>query len=220
MALKVLDLFCGAGGTGMGFHRSGIASHIIGVDNKPQRRYPFEFILADALEFLEQCGDEFDLIVAGPPCQKFSVAQSIQGNDHPDLLTPTRDLLQRLGKPYVIENVSGAPLVNPLMLCGTMFGLKVIRHRLFEIWPDPIWWPPASCNHSGKSDSNRLRDESGRRVIQSFEYVDLLCVVGNDFKVEDARIAMGIDWMTGRELAQAIPPAYTEWIGRQLIGRR
>lgn len=218
--MKLLDLFCGAGGAAMGYHQAGFAD-ITGVDIAHQKRYPFRFVQGDALEYLSrliETGEvrEFDLIHASPPCQAFTVSKSIKGNDHPDLLTPTRRLLTGSDLAYVIENVPSAPMNGSLMLCGTMFGLKVLRHRIFETRP-AIYWPPVPCNHNGKSSSHRLRDETGRRVIQSFDLVDFICVVGNDFKADDGRKAMGIDWMTRDELKEAIPPAYTKWLGELMI---
>lgn len=215
----IYDVYCGAGGCTKGYQESGF--YVVGIDNKPQPHYcGDEFYQMDALEFLRQLVAGLwprPLFVhASPPCQKFSRSQSIKGNDHPDLLTPTRELLTRTDIPYVIENVPGAPMDGTVMLCGTMFGLKVLRHRIFETRP-AIHWPPTPCNHNGKSSSHRLKDETGRRVIQSFDLVDFICVVGNDFKTDDGRAAMSIDWMTRDELKQAIPPAYTRWIGQQMI---
>ncbi len=127
----LLDLFCGQGGSAMGYHRAGY--EIVGVDRAAQPRFPFRFIQADALEFLACCRvSAFDLIHASPPCQRYSRAQVLHGREHPDLVPATREALVASGRPWVIENVVGAPLVHPVMLCGLMFGLKVFRHRLFE----------------------------------------------------------------------------------------
>ncbi len=198
----------------MGLHHAGF--EMTGVDIEPQPRYPFEFVQGDALGYLAQHGHEFDLIVAGPPCQVYSVTAPLSNGNHPDLVEITRIALIRNGRPYVIENVLGAPLINPIKLCGTMFpNLRVIRHRLFECSP-VLWFPPGQCSHLGRTAPRRLVDETGKGILHSFQHVDLLCVVGNNFKVSDARIAMGIDWMLGKELSQAIPPAYTEWLGKQM----
>src|SRR5690348_16558972 len=128
---RLLDLFCGAGGCSMGYHRAGF--EVVGVDIKPQKNYPFEFHQADALEFLKIHGHEFDAIHASPPCQRYSVGRHIHqsGGNHPDLVHPTRSLLEATGKPWVIENVMGSPVAG-VTLCDLMFGLKVLRHRLFE----------------------------------------------------------------------------------------
>ena len=209
--MRLLDLFCGAGGAGMGYHRAGF--EVVGVDIKPQKHYPFEFHCADAFAFLEKHGHEFDVIHASPPCQGFSDLKKMHNaKQHADLLTPMREALQSVGKPYVIENVEGAPMQNYITLCGSMFGLmtstaELRRHRRFETsWP--IVMVP-ECQH-GKRDrvigvyGGHGRDR--RRTVNT-----------QDFSTEDRRIAMGIDWMNGQELSQAIPPKYTEWIGKRLM---
>lgn len=207
----------------MGYHQAGF--EVVGVDIEPQPRYPFRFIRADALEFLAQLIEsgeieEYDLIHTSPPCQAHSVTKHIHKNsakrkEHPDLVKPTRRLLQAANKPYIIENVPGAPLNGTLMLCGTMFGLNTLRHRIFETYP-VIMWPPSTCNHWGKTMSNNARVRN-RRVVQSFELAPFITVSGHDYKVSDGKIAMDIDWMTRDELSEAIPPAYTKWIGLQML---
>lgn len=205
----------------MGFHRAGF--EVVGVDNRPQPRYPFRFVLADWLGALMALYRYFDLIVAGPPCQRYSRATNATGNalSHPNLVAPVREALISTGKPYIIENVVGAPLLNPIMLCGSMFGLRVYRHRLFECNP-VIWWPPATCNHwaaPGRKPGTHIRSASGIRILQSFENSDVLTVTGKGYNVADGKEAMGIDWMNGVELSQAIPPDYTEWLGQQMLER-
>lgn len=208
---RLLDLFCGAGGCAVGYHRAGF--DVVGVDNRPQPRYPFAFVQADALEYCREHGAEFDVIHASPPCQAFTDLKEMwNAKEHPDLLTPTRDLLRTLGKPYVIENVEGAPMVNYITLCGTAMGLgtdtaELRRHRRFEIEPHILMVPP--CAHGLKDRVIGVYGGHGRDRRRT--------VNAQDFSTADRRIAMGIDWMTGTELSQAIPPAYTEWIGRQLI---
>lgn len=200
----------------MGYYRAGF--EVVGVDIEPQKRYPFEFHQGDAIEFILKYGKDFNVIAGSPPCQLYSVTASLSSSDHPDLIAPTREAMIKVNKPYVIENVPGAPLVNPIMLCGTMFGLRVIRHRLFECQP-ALWFPPASCCHWGKRAPIMWRDLkksgyiSGVSILDKF---DFMTVAGNSFRVDDAKIAMGIDWMIGKELSQAIPPAYTEWLGKEL----
>lgn len=200
--LRLLDLYCCQGGAGMGYHRAGF--DVVGVDIDPQPRYPFAFIQADALEYLTEHGHEFDAIHASPPCQAYTNAQKIMGNNHPDLLGPTRDALEALGKPYVIENVPGAPLRDPVELCGAMFGLGTYRHRLFETnWelhtpPHPTHTVPTT--------------KMGRAPIPG----QMMHVVGNFSGVTQAKAAMGIDWMTRDGLRESIPPAYTTHIGLQL----
>ena len=184
----------------MGYHRAGF--DVVGVDIKPQPHYPFPFYQEDALEFpLEG----FDVIHASPPCQAYSEATPITTKGkHPRLIKLVHDLLAAAKKPYVIENVEGARwhLENPIMLCGSMFGLGVWRHRWFEIKPC-YFLSPASCNHRGhhvtvNPPANARRAQGGRNF-------------------EKEKIAMGIDWMDKKEISQAIPPAYTEYIGKQLI---
>jgi len=200
---KLLDLFCCQGGASMGYHAAGF--DVVGVDIEPQPRYPFEFHQGDALDFLERHGHEFDAIHASPPCQAFTNAQKIQGNRHPDLLTPVRELLSELGKPFVIENVPGAPLINPVQLCGAMFGLRTYRHRLFE--SNIQLWAPSHPEHMARTT------KMGRPPADG-EYMH---VVGNFSGVDLAREAMGMPWASRDGLREAIPPAYTEHIGAQLI---
>jgi hypothetical protein len=195
--LRLLDLFCGAGGAAMGYHRAGF--EVVGVDIKPQPHYPFEFHQADALTYpLEG----FDAYHASPPCQHYTMMQNIRKSSerHPDLIDAIRIRLEQTGCPYVIENVYKAPLRGHLMLCGTMFGLKIIRHRFFECpWMPMTLLPP--CNHKDVYDPYH-----GNTNSQKF------------------REAMGIDWMPDvggghrvGTVAEAIPPAYTEYIGKYLM---
>jgi DNA (cytosine-5)-methyltransferase 1 len=233
--MRLLDLFCGAGGAGMGYHRAGF--EVVGVDIKPQPHYPFEFHQADALEYLAEHGREFDAIHASPPCQAFSAMTNGRWKDrlkdHPDLIAPTRALLAAARGPYVIENVVGAPLINPVMLCGTLFGLQtkagsqLRRHRLFEIHPPLLVMTP-QCLHApgasaigvygGGQHPQRRRYPSTIGVYghaggtSKRDYPDMDC-----FTTNDRRDAMGIGWMTGKELSQAIPPAYTEFIGKHIM---
>lgn len=210
----LLDLFCGAGGAAMGYARAGF--EVVGVDIRPQPHYPFEFIQADALEFCVEHGHEFDVIHASPPCQAYSrlehVVRARLGDAAPprvDLIAATRQTLRATGRPYVIENVPGAPLVEPFMLCGLMFGLRVVRHRLFE--SNVFVMTPPHPPHHGVF-TNASRGVSGFRHGATH-----ICITGNNFVVADACAAMDIDWMTARELAQAIPPAYTEYVGRFML---
>jgi DNA (cytosine-5)-methyltransferase 1 len=209
--MRVLDLFCGAGGAGKGYADAGF--EVVGVDIEPQPRYPFyplHYYREDALVFLERNKDRipkrFDLIHASPPCQAFTNAQRIQDRLHPDLVSPTRELLKQIGLPYVIENVVGAPLVDPVLLCGAMFSeLKTYRHRLFETSFGAVAPPHPKHVH---------KQAKMGRPPQDDEWIQ---VVGNFSGVEFAREAMGIDWMTRDELREAIPPAYTRYIAEQLF---
>jgi len=197
--MRLLDLFCGAGGAAMGYHRAGF-DEIVGIDNRPMPRYPFTFIQADALEYVVAHGHEFDAIHASPPCQAFTVARVIHGRPHSDSLTPMRIALQHIGKPWIIENVPNAPMRADLILCGSIFGKPQLkRHRYFEFsWELPlILLPP--CSHA-------------KQIISVFGHG------GHIYHgVKSWRELMGIDWMTRDELAQTIPPAYTEFIGRFLM---
>lgn len=198
----------------MGYHRAGF--DVVGVDIKPQPRYPFEFHQADALEYLAEHGHEFGAIHASPPCQKYcrmrklTIAQG-KAKNYPDLIGDTRQALIASGKPYVIENVEGAPLLCPILLCGSMFGLDVQRHRLFEC---SVGMLGPSCNHrvwkAARPPLHRLQGTS--RVVGCYGKGR-----GKGDNVALWKAAMGIDWMTRPQLAQAIPPAYTEYIGKQLI---
>jgi DNA (cytosine-5)-methyltransferase 1 len=191
----------------MGYYRAGF--DVVGVDNKPQPRYPFTFIQGDALAYLAGNGGGFDAIHASPPCQAFSKAQVIMGREHPDLVTPLRPLLDEIGRPYVIENVPRAPLVDPVTLCGSMFGLDTKRHRLFE----------SSVPLTGLPDCNHVwRDGRPVGVYGHTGGKSTGITSGNHgFLLDDWKRAMDIDWMSRDELAQAIPPAYTEFVGRQLM---
>jgi DNA (cytosine-5)-methyltransferase 1 len=201
--MRLLDLFCCAGGAAMGYHRAGF--EVVGVDINPQPRYPFEFHRGDALEYLAAHGHEFDVIHASPPCQAYTNAQRIRGNVHPDLIEPTRAALIELGKPYVIENVEGAPLLDPVMLCGAMFGIETYRHRLFELsWRND---QPIHVPHVARTTKMGRAPRDG----------EFMHVVGNFSGAERARQIMGMPWATRDELREAIPPVYTEFIGRQLV---
>jgi DNA (cytosine-5)-methyltransferase 1 len=207
--MRLLDLFCGAGGAAMGYYRAGFA-HIVGVDHEPQPNYPFEFVQADALDYLNAHGHEFDLIHASPPCQAYSKTRHLHPDtQHPDLVPDTRRLLQQTQVPYVIENVPGAPLHNPVTLCGLMFGLPLFRHRLFETHPWMLG-PPHPSHNGHRSKINARPDDNAVYTVAGHS--------GGIHGTSDQwRAAMGIDWMTASELTQAIPPAYTEWIGRQML---
>jgi DNA (cytosine-5)-methyltransferase 1 len=213
--VRILDLFCGAGGAGTGYHRAGF-DVVVGVDIAPQPNYPFVFHQGDALEFLAAHGDSFDAVHASPPCQTHSALT--KGNrargwtdEHRDWIADTRALLDELGLPYVIENVQGAPLRRDLTLCGLMFGLRVFRHRYFELggWTMP---EPAHPSHKGH------RVAGWRHGVKHDG--DMVAVYGDGGgkgSVADWQAAMGMDWTGVKlELAEAIPPAYTEFIGAAL----
>jgi DNA (cytosine-5)-methyltransferase 1 len=219
---KLLDLFACAGGASMGYHMAGF--DVTGVDLNPQPNYPFEFHQADALQFVEDHGHEYDAITASPPCQAYSTTRALHSRVHPQLIEPVRSLLESSGKPYVIENVPGAPLKDPVVLCGSMFGLRVRRHRLFE---SNTALKPLTCDHDWQDDDKafelRVSKARGKSRWSGIVPVHgsgqlLFDGEGNPAKeLQVARYAMGIDWMTKKELNQAIPPAYTKYLGEQLI---
>ena len=212
-APRLLDLFCGAGGAAAGYVRSGF--DVIGIDIAPQPRYPFECITADALSIDPDFIATFDAVHASPPCQSYSRLARRNGNAAawPRLIGPTRALLARAGVPYVIENVEGAPLRNPVMLCGTMFpGLRVLRHRLFEL-NVPLFGLPHR-----RHPLTHTRDRRKAHYGRTDEWRDYVQVNGGgNSSLAAARDAMGIDWMTKREINEAVPPAYTEYLGRALL---
>ncbi len=212
--MRLLDLFCGAGGAGMGYHRAGF--EVVGVDINPQPRYPFEFHQADALEYLAEHGQEFDVIHASPPCQAHSVASIVhknRGKQYISLVAPTREALVANGRPFIVENVPGAPLHNPIVLCGTMFGLGVLRHRLFE--GNIFLFTPEHLPHEGKiGDGKYFSVAGGAGRWKSWGSVHRDISKGT---AAEWREAMGINWMTRNEIKQAIPPAYTEYIGKQIM---
>jgi len=212
---RLLDLFCGAGGAAMGYHRAGF--DVVGVDIAPQPHYPFEFIQADAMTFPL---DGFDAIHASPPCQAYSVLTARWGADqvasHPALIAPVRDRLVAWGGPWVIENVETArwAMRSPVRLCGTSFGLvtgdrELRRHRLFEMSDPPALIPV--CAHGLRPKTITVVGGAGGKSRRDTRD-------GQPFaNTADRLVAMDCGWMNGREVVQAIPPAYTEWIGAQLL---
>lgn len=213
----LLDLYCGAGEAARGYSAAGF--NVVGVDIAPQPHYPYEFHQSDAIEFVLRHGREFDLIHASPPCQAYSTVRWLVEarcgpRNYPDLVALTREALCRVGRPYVIENVPGAPLVDPILLCGEMFGLRVFRHRLFET--SFFLLAPPHPRHPRKATTNAYRGISGFRYGATH-----INVAGNNFILEDAKIAMGLHCdMTRKEITQAIPPAYTEFVGLSFLRQR
>ena len=221
---RLLDLFCGAGGAAVGYSRAGF--DVLGVDIVPHKHYPFAFRQADAMTFPL---DGFDVVHASPPCQDYTATKNISlarrvHPDYPRLLAPMRKRLQEWGGLYVMENVTGAALTeremdNPLMLCGTHFGLHVERHRYFE--SNCLLFGAGPCAHRIGNVSVRRKRAEYIGVWSGVTYIDSHGRVRKrpkSCRFADAMAAMGIDWpMTFDELGEAIPPAYTEWLGRQLL---
>jgi DNA (cytosine-5)-methyltransferase 1 len=215
--MRLLDLFCGAGGCSVGYERAGF--EVVGVDKEPQPNYPFKFWEQDALRFLQldwpqDVASNFDAIHASPPCQFISAVTGEHRHKHANLIPRTRELLKATGLPYVIENVPPAPLHSPIMLCGSMFdpALDVRRHRLFEAnWPlEAHHW---GCRHDLLMPRFDVYEHGKWRKAST---VPVYGSGGGKAKDHWAQ-AMGIDWMSHDEMAQAIPPVYTEFIGEQLM---
>jgi DNA (cytosine-5)-methyltransferase 1 len=202
---RLLDLFCGAGGCSVGYHRAGF--DVTGVDISPQPRYPFEFVQADAMTFPL---DGFNAIHASPPCHDHTPLAALSGTDDTGWMLPdTRKRLTAWGGPWIIENVEGAPMRPDLKLCGCMFKLRVDRVRWFEL-SDHFGLVMAIEHRKHKT---RTATKNRRALWEQGWNVSITGDVGTYLGPE----AMGIDWMTGNELSQAIPPAYTEYIGSQLL---
>lgn len=209
--MRLLDLFCCEGGAAVGYHRAGF--DVVGVDIEPQPNYPFPMVVADALDPPFDLAD-FDAIHASPPCQGYSTITP-DPDRHPRLIGPVREMLRASGRPYVIENVEGARrhLIEPLKLCGSSFGLPVRRHRYFEsnvfLWSMP-------CRHP---DQGRPVGVYGDHPQDDFEYLrpDGTRRGAKANSVDHAREAMGMPWASWNGCREAIPPAYTEWIGAQLV---
>jgi DNA (cytosine-5)-methyltransferase 1 len=212
---RLLDLFCGAGGCSVGYERAGF--DVVGVDINPQPNYPFEFVQMDALlAFAGQFSpQQFDAIHASPPCQDYSRALRHMAAPQPRLIDPVRDLLEATGLPWVIENVPGAPIPTQstldgrhgVELCGTQFGLRVGRHRLFEA-NFPLDAPAARCRCSEVLVMNPHNQAGRDRIYAEF---------GKQNPDPLWNAAMGVPWMNKHEGREAIPPAYTEFIGHQLL---
>jgi len=210
--MRLLDLYSKAGGAAMGYHRAGF--EVVGIDIKKQKRFPFEFIQADALDVLADNDflQTFDVIHASPPCQTHSSTKHLRNaqgktTSKVDLIPQTRSALIASGKPYIIENVPGAPLINPIQMCGSSFGLTARRHRLFE---SNYQLTGSVCKHK----------EQGKPVGIYDSMRDEIPGGGHTAKtIEQARDAMGIKWMIWGELVEAIPPIYTETIGRELMAQ-
>lgn len=202
---RALDLFCGAGGVTRGLQLAGF--HVTGVDIKPQPRYCGEvFHQADAMTFPL---DGFDFVWASPPCQAHSTLRARwPDREYPDHIAATRDRLVSSGAPWIIENVPGAPLSGTVRLCGTMFGLRVYRHRWFE--SSELLFQPVHPPHLVKAGGHKAQRQRKAHYLAG----GFVTITGNVGSY--CGPAMEIDWMTGEELSQAIPPAYSHYLGRQI----
>lgn len=213
---RLLDLFCGAGGAAMGYSRAGFG--VVGVDIKPQPRYPFEFVQADAMTYPL---DGFDAIHASPPCQGYSRMRHLpwlKDRVYPLLLAPTRDRLVASGIPWVIENVMDAPL-GGIWLCGTMFGRDLLRHRRFE--SSVFMLQPGHSPHQvvlASGGASLAKRYAGHGITgAAVKEVSRDSIAGHFANIARARILMDIDWMNRDELAESIPPYFTEHVGRELM---
>lgn len=206
-----LDLYCCAGGASRGMVDAGFK--VVGIDKEPQPHYPYHFVQADVLDTPLYHLRQYDLIWASPPCQQFTAYRrrdrATVGADALNLIPQTRDMLVRSGVPYIIENVAGAPLLHPVMLCGSMFGLDVRRHRLFEC-SFPVVQP--ECNHAVQTP--RFAPATNRTNLRSTVEVGVYRI-----PLAVQRKAMGIDWMPLDRLSQAIPPAYAQYLATQFLAQ-
>lgn len=218
MKPRLLDLFAGAQGAGVGYARAGFEVHAVDIEEHARHPEVTSFTTADALDVLADTAycRTFHVIHASPLCQRFSrLTPASKRHQHPDLITPVLALLRQLNQPWIVENVEGSPLVGELILCGSMFGLaadcldgrrrQLRRHRPFA--SSEFLVPPGQCRHQGQAVG--VYGHGGSTPDQR----------GYVATVTEGRQAMGIDWMTQADLSQAIPPAYTQWIGEQMLAR-
>lgn len=206
---RLLDLFCKAGGASKGYSLAGF--DVVGVDIKRQKRYPFEFIQADAIEVLSDMSflATFNVIHASPPCQTHSITQHLRNaqgktTSKVDLIPETRQGLLEWGGDYIIENVPGAPLLEPVVVCGSYFGLGVRRHRHFE---SNVLLHGTTCSHKKQGRPIGIYGSMRDEIPQGGKTATTMT---------EAKEAMGIDWMIWGELVEAIPPAYTQFLGEQI----
>jgi DNA (cytosine-5)-methyltransferase 1 len=213
VVIEILDLYSGKGGAAKGYKRAGF--RVIGVDINYHEDYAGDdFIQGDACKILRRDGHKFKFIHASPPCQFSSTLTkgTNQGRIYPNLIGPTREALQEVGSLWVIENVPGAQIRKDLMLCGEMFNLRVVRHRNFEFWT-PLTISKVHPKHRGS-----IAGYNHGEFNEDGYYFQVYGEGGGKGTIEEWRMAMGIDWTWDRKgIAEAIPPAYTEWIGQQVM---
>jgi site-specific DNA-cytosine methylase len=214
--VRLLDTFCHCGGCSVGYARAGF--HVTGVDIKIQKEYPFTCYQADAIEYIKEFGHLYDAIHASPPCQSSSNltkgTNAKFGKEYPDLIAETRAVLEATGKPYIIENVEGAVLHNPVLLCGDMFDMRVIRHRLFE-----TNWPLTQPAHPTSMRKHKGRVAGWRHgAWHEGPYFAVYGDGGGKGTLEQWQDAMGIDWVNRKsQLVEMVPPNFTEYIGIELM---
>lgn len=208
--MKALDLFCGAGGASMGLYQAGF--EVVGVDFQYQPNYPCKFLEDDVFNLELEWIRKFDFVWASPPCQMFTAYA--RNNEHvgkyPDLIGDVRKLLKNAEVWWVIENVPGASLRNYIKLCGSSFGLDIRRHRIFE---SNFWIQPVRCRHGWQKP--RFPCATNRNYLRKTVEIGVWRI-----PLETQRKAMGMDWMNRLELSQAVPPAYSKYIGEQWKGNR
>jgi C-5 cytosine-specific DNA methylase len=222
--MKILDLFCCCGGASTGLSDSG-KNKIVGVDVIGNHNYPFEFIKSDVFKLEESFFNEFDFIWASPPCQFYIPTNKYKDTRHPDFIPITRELLLRAEKPFVIENVPGAPIRKDLMLCGEMFSLKIIRHRLFEIHGFTVLNPEHKRHklsvmngtaigcYSGGINPGFYGDKDKQKA-----YRERRKTIRPSSDIKDWQDALGVNWVNDKtHLTQMIPPAYSNYIIRNLV---
>lgn len=204
---RLLDAFCCQGGASAGYAAAGF--DVTGIDLHPQPRYPYRFIQGDAIAYIAEHGHEYDAIAGSPPCQGYSDTQVLQGRDHPMLITPTRQAMNTTGRPWIIENVPGAVphLLDPIVLCGAMFGLRTYRDRWFEAGGGLTLDQP----HHPRHDKPITKMGRPRRDSEMAHYV------GNFSGVQAARDDLRVPWMNRDGIRECIPPAYTQHLGQQLL---
>ena len=217
--MRLLDLFCGAGGSAVGYRRAGF-DEIVGVDITPQPRYPFQFVQADAMTF-DVSG--FDAIHASPPCQGYSALRCLpwlKDREYPMLIEPLRARLEQSSTVWVIENVERAPL-RGIVLCGQSFGLPIYRHRKFE--SNILLLQPQHTKHKTVIGAGRRVNDRRKGTLNAgsakgaWGRQSVITVAGGQCRKDEAARALGIDWMRKDELMQAVPPTYTEYLGKQLL---
>ncbi len=206
--MKLLDLYCCQGSAGHGYEQAGF--EVIGIDLYPQPLHPGNFIQSDAIDYLLEHGHEFDFIHASPPCQEYSMSSMqfrLIGKQYPNLIEATRAALIKVGKPYTIENVPGSPLINPVVLCGTMFNIPTYRHRLFE------------SNWNLKQPEHKLHIAKNAKMGRKVKHGEFIQYVGHFSGVQYVRDFTGCQWMNTYGLAQSIPPQYSKYIGLQFLSQ-